>query len=68
MDQDIALETWRSAEQHSLPRRPPLSARSPFVVAARHAGEGSVVELLLLFGACAKLGRPAFIIIEAEVT
>ena len=53
MDQDIALETWRSAEQHSLPRRPPLSARSPFVVAARHAGEGSVVELLLLFGACA---------------
>ena len=53
MDRDIALETRRSAEQHSLPRRPPLSARSPSVAAARHAGEGSVVGLLLLIGACA---------------
>ena len=68
MDQDIALETRRSAEQHSLPRSPPLSARSPSVAAVRHAGEGSVVGLLLLFGACAKLGRPVFIIIVAEVT
>jgi len=68
MDQDIALETRRSAEQHSLPRSPPLSARSPSVAAVRHTGEGSVVGLLPLFGACAKLGRPAFIIIVAEVT
>jgi len=53
MDRDIASETRRSAEQHSRLRRPPLLARSPSVAAARHAGEGSVVGLLLSFGACA---------------
>lgn len=51
MDRDIASETRRSAEQHSLQRKPPLSARSPSVAAARHAGEGLAVGLLLLFGA-----------------
>jgi hypothetical protein len=53
MDRDIASETRRSAEWHSLQWRPPLSARSPSVAVARHAGEGSAVGLLLLFGAWA---------------
>jgi hypothetical protein len=69
MDRDIALETRRSAEQHSLPRMPPLSARSPSVVAARHAGEGiSGPAVAAIRGLRGKLGRPPFIIIVAEVT
>jgi hypothetical protein len=75
MDRDIASETRRSAELHSLLRRPAPSARPPSVAAARHAREGSVVGLLLPFGACVaswavllSLSRPLLIIIVAEVT
>ena len=53
MDRDIASETRRSAEQHSLQRRPSLSARSPSVAAPRHLAKGSAVGLLLLVGAWA---------------
>ena len=69
MDQDIALETRRSAEQHSLPRRPPLSARSPSVAAAPTCRGGiSGWAVAAIRGLRGKLGRPAFIIIVAEVT